>query len=132
MTYVIKWTQDYIEFIFRCFVQNFKGSWKFYTWMTFLSILSLIGLNAYCKQLVEGLAITGMTDQVSWGVYIANFTFKLFWWQVVLLVVGLASWWTLKKRSTEQKLYTYLLLFMTAYLIFYYGAWKRRLCICRS
>jgi Ni/Fe-hydrogenase subunit HybB-like protein len=77
MTYVIKWTQDYIEFIFRCFVQNFKGSWKFYTWMTFLSILSLIGLNAYCKQLVEGLAITGMTDQVSWGVYIANFTFMV-------------------------------------------------------
>ena len=33
------------------------------------------GTDAYARQLVHGLAITGMTDHVSWGVYIANFTF---------------------------------------------------------
>ncbi|MFG0252268.1 MAG: sulfate reduction electron transfer complex DsrMKJOP subunit DsrP, partial [Phycisphaerales bacterium JB038] len=32
-------------------------------------------LNAYCRQLVDGLSTSGMTDQVSWGLYIANFTF---------------------------------------------------------
>jgi hypothetical protein len=32
-------------------------------------------VNAYCKQLRARLATTGMTDQVSWGFYIANFTF---------------------------------------------------------
>ena len=43
--------------------------------MTVLTIISLVGLHAYARQLVEGLATTGMTDQVSWGAYIANFTF---------------------------------------------------------
>ena len=38
-------------------------------------MIALLGLNAYCKQIVGGLATTGMTDQVSWGLYIANFTY---------------------------------------------------------
>lgn len=69
------WVTDYITFIFRSFSQDFRGSKIFYAWMTILTCLSLIGLNAYCKQLVHGLGTTGMSDQVSWGVYIANFTF---------------------------------------------------------
>ncbi len=43
--------------------------------MFLLTVLALVGLNAYARQLVHGLAVTGMTDQVSWGLYIANFTF---------------------------------------------------------
>ncbi len=54
---------------------SFRGHVAFYAWMIFLSIISLFGLRAYCNQFVEGLITTGMTDQVSWGVYIANFTF---------------------------------------------------------
>jgi Ni/Fe-hydrogenase subunit HybB-like protein len=40
-----------------------------------LTLVALIGLNAYCQQFVHGLVTTGMTDQVSWGLYIANFTY---------------------------------------------------------
>jgi molybdopterin-containing oxidoreductase family membrane subunit len=43
--------------------------------MLVLSCVALVGINAYAKQLVHGLGTTGMTDQVSWGLYIANFTF---------------------------------------------------------
>jgi molybdopterin-containing oxidoreductase family membrane subunit len=43
--------------------------------MTILTLISLDGLYAYCQQLVHGLVTTGMTDQVSWGLYIANFTY---------------------------------------------------------
>ncbi|MBK8913028.1 MAG: polysulfide reductase NrfD [Phycisphaerales bacterium] len=43
--------------------------------MFVLTVFVLLGVNAYCKQLVQGLGTTGMTDQVSWGFYIANFTF---------------------------------------------------------
>ena len=43
--------------------------------MGVLTVLCLLGLNAYAKQFVHGLITTGMSDQVSWGVYIANFTF---------------------------------------------------------
>jgi molybdopterin-containing oxidoreductase family membrane subunit len=43
--------------------------------MTVLTVVALTGLYAYCQQLVHGLQTTGMTDQVSWGAYIANFTY---------------------------------------------------------
>jgi len=66
---------EYIRFLQRCFRLSFVGDKRYYAWMLFLTILTLIGLNAYCKQLVHGLVTTGMTDQVSWALYIANFTF---------------------------------------------------------
>ncbi|MBU0638723.1 MAG: polysulfide reductase NrfD [Planctomycetes bacterium] len=43
--------------------------------MTVLTVVALLGIYAYCQQLVHGLVVTGMTDQVSWGLYIANFTY---------------------------------------------------------
>ncbi len=67
--------RDYLTFLLRVWRVSFQGSWKFYAWMTGLSVLSLIGLNAWARQFVEGLQTTGMTNQVSWGAYIANFTF---------------------------------------------------------
>jgi molybdopterin-containing oxidoreductase family membrane subunit len=65
----------YLTFLVRCFRLSFVGDWRYYLWMLGLTILALLGLNAYCKQFVNGLGVTGMTDQVSWGLYIANFTF---------------------------------------------------------
>ncbi len=66
---------NYLLFIWRIYRLSFHGSSRYYTWMSVLTFLCLIGLFAYCRQFVEGLSLTGMTDQVSWGVYIANFTF---------------------------------------------------------
>lgn len=54
---------------------SFQGGGGYYLWMGILAVLSLLGLNAYAKQFVAGLESTGLTDQVSWGAYIANFTF---------------------------------------------------------
>ncbi|MCC6646039.1 MAG: polysulfide reductase NrfD [Polyangiaceae bacterium] len=54
---------------------SFEGTWRFYVWMTVLSAIALVGANAWAHQLAEGMALTGMTDHVSWGLYIANFTF---------------------------------------------------------
>jgi Ni/Fe-hydrogenase subunit HybB-like protein len=66
---------QYLTFLGRCFALSFVGDRRYYGWMFFLSVISLIGLNAYAKQFAQGLSVTGMTDQVSWGFYIANFTF---------------------------------------------------------
>ena len=66
---------DYCTFLWRAIRLSFRGGAAFYAWMLLLTALSLVGVWAYCRQLVGGLATTGMTDQVSWGVYIANFTF---------------------------------------------------------
>lgn len=66
---------QYLTFLARCFRLSFVGDGRYYAWMFGLSSLVLLGVNAYCKQLVHGLGVTGMSDQVSWGLYIANFTF---------------------------------------------------------
>ena len=61
--------------LWRCARLSFVGDWRYHLWMTILTIITLFGLYAYCQQLVHGLVTTGMTDQVSWGMYIANFTY---------------------------------------------------------
>jgi Ni/Fe-hydrogenase subunit HybB-like protein len=68
-------TRNYLVFLWRCASIAFDGDWRYYTWMGMLSILVLFGINAYARQFAHGLIVTGMSDQVSWGVYIANFTF---------------------------------------------------------
>ena len=67
--------KEYLRFLWRCFRISFVGDWRYYTWMWFLTAIALLGVNAYAKQFVQGLGATGMTDQVSWGLYIANFTY---------------------------------------------------------
>jgi molybdopterin-containing oxidoreductase family membrane subunit len=51
------------------------GSLAFYAWMTMLTAIALVGVNAWANQVAEGMIVTHMTDHVSWGLYIANFTF---------------------------------------------------------
>ncbi|MCP5520080.1 MAG: polysulfide reductase NrfD [Verrucomicrobiales bacterium] len=65
----------YLTFLWDCFRLSFTGDWRYHLWMTVLTLISLGGVYAYSQQLVNGLITTGMTDQVSWGLYIANFTY---------------------------------------------------------
>jgi len=65
----------YPQFLFRMIRRSFDGSWRFYSWMTVLSAIALVGANAWANQVANGLGLTGMSDHVSWGLYIANFTF---------------------------------------------------------
>jgi Ni/Fe-hydrogenase subunit HybB-like protein len=67
--------RNYLRFLARCGRLVFDGDWRYYTWTGALAVICLLGLNAYCKQFAHGLIVTGMSDEVSWGVYIANFTF---------------------------------------------------------
>ena len=65
----------YLTFLFRIWRLSWQGRGWFYSWMSVLTALSLVGLHAWCRQFVDGLQTTGLTNQVSWGAYIANFTF---------------------------------------------------------
>ena len=51
------------------------GSRKYYGWTAFLIILIALGFFFYLKQLSYGLGITGMSRNVTWALYIAQFTF---------------------------------------------------------
>jgi len=74
---LVRKTRNYLFFLWRCARIAFVGDWRYYAWMGVLTIIVLLGINAYAKQFVHGLITTGMSDQVSWGVYIANFTFMV-------------------------------------------------------
>lgn len=56
-------------------LRNVNWSSKFKLWMSFLSLLLIVCLYFYYQQLINGLAVTGMHDIVSWGIYISNFVF---------------------------------------------------------
>lgn len=66
---------SYPRFLWRALGVSTDGNLLFYGWMTLLTALFLVGVNAWAHQTVHGLALTGMSDHVSWGLYIANFTY---------------------------------------------------------
>ena len=51
------------------------GGRRYHLWMGTLTAIMLAGAYAYSLQLRYGLGVTGMSDHVSWGLYISNFTF---------------------------------------------------------
>ncbi|MDR3639796.1 MAG: polysulfide reductase NrfD [Humidesulfovibrio sp.] len=52
-----------------------KGSPKYYLWIGFLLLVIAGASSVYITQLIHGLTITGMSRDVSWGFYIAQFTY---------------------------------------------------------
>ncbi|MBL4637657.1 MAG: polysulfide reductase NrfD, partial [Kofleriaceae bacterium] len=67
--------KTYLGFLWSCLRISFVGGTRFYAWMFLLTAIGLVGLDAYGTQLNEGMVVTNMSDRVSWGLYIANFTF---------------------------------------------------------
>jgi Ni/Fe-hydrogenase subunit HybB-like protein len=51
------------------------GGPQYRVWLASLTLVMVAGGYAYSVQLRDGLAVTGMNDHVSWGLYISNFTF---------------------------------------------------------
>jgi molybdopterin-containing oxidoreductase family membrane subunit len=52
-----------------------KGKQGYWSWLIFLLAMMGIGFGCYLYQFHEGLRITGMSRDVSWGFYIAQFTY---------------------------------------------------------
>jgi len=53
----------------------FRGGKKYWVLLAFWAVLIGVGFAAYGRQLSEGLHITGMNQDVTWGLYISQFTF---------------------------------------------------------
>jgi len=52
-----------------------KGTKKYWGWILFLSLIIFVGVWFYLRQFGYGLGITGLSRNVTWGFYIAQFTF---------------------------------------------------------
>ena len=53
----------------------FLGGRKYWIWMICLLVVMGAGFLSWLYQFRVGLGVTGMSRDISWGVYIANFTF---------------------------------------------------------
>lgn len=52
-----------------------RGSRTYWGWLIFLLAFMTVGFGCYLYQFFEGLKITGLSRDVSWGFYIAQFTY---------------------------------------------------------
>src|ERR1039457_991974 len=57
------------------FEKAIEGGRRYWVWVLFLAGIILAGFLCYLRQLTQGLAITGLSRDVTWGLYIAQFTF---------------------------------------------------------
>ena len=62
-------------FLRDVFRELFRGSFIYWAWIVFLWAIIAVGGWKYIGQLNNGLVVTNMSSQVSWGFYISNFTF---------------------------------------------------------
>lgn len=69
--------RSYPKFILWGLDEATNGNLLFYLWMLILTGVALVGANAWAVQVHDGMIVTNMTDHVSWGLYIANFTFMV-------------------------------------------------------
>ena len=52
-----------------------RTSKSYCAWIVFLLALIAVGFAAYIYQMVNGFAVTGMSRDISWGLYIGHLTF---------------------------------------------------------
>ncbi len=57
------------------FEKALKGNNYYWMWLAFLGFIVAVGGICYLRQYFYGLGITGMSRDVSWGLYISQFTF---------------------------------------------------------
>jgi Ni/Fe-hydrogenase subunit HybB-like protein len=53
----------------------FEGGKSYWVWLCFLGAIALVGVYFYIQQFQYGLGLTGLHRDVSWGLYIGQFTF---------------------------------------------------------
>ena len=64
-----------IPFVTDVIAWSLSGGIVYQLYLCLLAALMLLGVFAYTVQARLGLAVTNMSDIVSWGFYISNFTF---------------------------------------------------------
>ena len=67
--------RDLTVFVKDVIIWSLSGGLVYQIYLCILVALMVLGVYAYFVQLNVGLAVTNMSDIVSWGFYIANFTF---------------------------------------------------------
>ncbi len=75
MTHKLSIINEVIAFVKDVITWSLSGGLIYQIYLCILAALMVLGVYAYFVQINVGLAATNMSDIVSWGFYIANFTF---------------------------------------------------------
>lgn len=67
--------RDIFGFLKDAILLIFKGGALYWAWLLSLGALFLVGVYFWVQQIIHGLSVTNLTDEVPWGAYIANFTY---------------------------------------------------------
>ncbi|MCU7904252.1 MAG: polysulfide reductase NrfD [Candidatus Thiodiazotropha sp. (ex Epidulcina cf. delphinae)] len=67
----------FIQFVIDFLRSGFTGGVLFWAWMLFLSFFIMLWGYGEFVQIRDGMIVTGLNDQVSWGFYLANFVFMV-------------------------------------------------------
>ena len=59
--------KDFFYLILDASAEMLRGPRIYKAWVGFLLLLIVIGCWSYYQQLTQGLVVTNMTNQVSWG-----------------------------------------------------------------
>jgi len=72
---MMKTIKELIAFTKDAISWSLSGGIGYQLYLCFLAALMVLGVYAYVVQINQGLSATNMSNIVSWGFYIANFTF---------------------------------------------------------
>jgi len=64
-----------VDFFLDAAKELISGGKKYWIWVLALIFFTVLGGLTYIGQFMNGLIVTGMSDQVSWGFYVSNFTY---------------------------------------------------------
>ncbi|MEJ1298175.1 MAG: NrfD/PsrC family molybdoenzyme membrane anchor subunit [Candidatus Sedimenticola sp. (ex Thyasira tokunagai)] len=67
----------FLQFAIDFIRAGFTGGLMFWAWMLFLSFFIMLWGYGEFVQIRDGMIVTNLTDQVSWGLYLANFVFMV-------------------------------------------------------
>jgi len=68
----------FFQFLLDALRAALRGGRVFWRWMAILGATSAIGIYSYSIQFERGaLATSGLSEEVAWGIYIANFAFLI-------------------------------------------------------
>ncbi len=65
------------QFVLDFIRAGFTGGLLFWAWMLFLSFFIMLWGYGEYEQFTKGMIVTGLNDQVSWGIYLASFVFMV-------------------------------------------------------